>query len=113
LLKPLDLQTIVTRAVDVQRMQQIQNTRPHIEQQQFSQELQHQLELDQTKVIQTAASHEGEKIQKQSSDDASRQSTRRFRRFFGKKRTASGAEEANEPREASKTGTGQHLDIKI
>jgi hypothetical protein len=113
LLKPLDLQTIVTRAVDVQRMQQIQNTRPDIEQQQFSQELKHQFELNQTKVIQAAASHEGEKIQNQAFDDASRPPTHRYRRFFSKKKPVVGSEEEEEPSVAPKTGPGQHIDIKI
>jgi hypothetical protein len=109
LLKPLDLQTIITRAVDVQRMQQIQNTRPHIEQQQFSQELQHQFEKNQTKVAQTTASHEDEKIRNDSSEDSSRQSARHYRRFFGKKPI----ESKEEPELTLENGPGQHLDIKI
>lgn len=109
MLKPLDLQTVVTRAVDVQRMQQIQNTRPHIEQQQFSQELKHQFELNQTKVAQTIAPHEDEKIQNNFADDSARQSARHYRRFFDRKQP--------EPQEEQpltlETGPGQHIDIKI
>jgi hypothetical protein len=110
MLKPLDLQTIMTRAVDVQRMQQIHNTRPQIEQQQFSEELRHQFELHQSQVEQTAVAGENAKIQNHSGDDSKRQSTaRRFRRFFGKK--------PNEPEEELQVkdvnGPGQHIDIKI
>jgi hypothetical protein len=111
LLKPLDLQTVVTRAVDVQRMQQIQNTRPNIEQQQFSQELKHQVEKDRAKVVQTAASREGEKIQNDSFEDSSKQSTRRYRRFFGKKQIEPEAEE--EQAVTLENGPGHHIDIKI
>jgi hypothetical protein len=109
LLKSLDLQTVVTRAVDVQRMQQIQNTRPHIEQQQFSQELKHQFERDQTKVAQTTASQEDEKVQNHFFEDSSQQSTRHYRRFFGKKQPKPQEEQGP----TVENGPGQHLDIKI
>jgi hypothetical protein len=110
LLKPLDLQTIITRSGDVQRIQQIQNSRPHIEQQQFSHELRRQMEERQTMVEQTAVSTEEGKIRDNAAADAFRQSTRRYRRFFGKK-DPKNAEEPEQP--TLENGTGQHIDIKI
>jgi hypothetical protein len=110
LLRPLDLQTIVTRAVDVQRMQQIHNTRPQIEQQQFSEELRHQFEMHQTQVAHTAAAAEGAKIQEHGERDSRRQSSsRRFRRFFEKKPDQPEAEQSKR----TAVGPGQHIDIKI
>ncbi|HYH03234.1 MAG TPA: hypothetical protein VEC37_09045 [Bacillota bacterium] len=109
LLRPLDLQTIIPRSLDVQRLQQIQNQRPAIEQQQFSQELTHFYEERQNRVEQAVASSEGEKIRQDVSDDPSKQSAPRYRRFYGKKKPSD--EEQTEIRRPD--GPGQHIDIKI
>lgn len=109
MLKPLDLQTIIPRSVDVQRLQQIQNQRPVLEQQQFAQELTRFYAERQSRVEQTTASHEGEKIRRDGSDNSSKRSAQRYRRFYGRKK-AVGEEEEEVCRQ---NGTGQHIDIKI
>ena len=109
MLKPLDLQTIMPRSVDVQRLQQIQNDRPAIEQQQFSRELAHFFAARQTRVERLAPSNEGDKIRQDVSDDPAKQSSSRYRRFYGKKKATQ--EETAEAR--PQDGPGQHIDIKI
>ncbi|HEY8464773.1 MAG TPA: hypothetical protein VIM29_12350 [Bacillota bacterium] len=109
MLKPLDLQTIMPRSVDVQRIQQHQNTRPIMEQQQLTQELTYLYENRQNQVEQTVAAREDSKVRPDESDNpGKRRKGSNQKRFRSKK----------EPREESTrpdapAGPGQHIDIKI
>lgn len=105
--KPLDLQTMIPRSLDVQRIQHLQNTRPAMEQQQFFQEQNRLHQEDQKRVAAPATSAEGRKIGDQGPDGSGRQSNMRYRRFYKPTKT-----DGDDERRAE-NGTGQHIDVKI
>jgi hypothetical protein len=110
LLKPVDLQTIIPRSIDIQRVQQIHNLRPNHEQVQFARELLQVSKERQLKVNHTTATDEGTRIREDASDEPSKHSSPRYRRFNGKKRVS--AENA-QGEEDSGPEPGHHIDIKI
>lgn len=107
MLKPLDLQTMLPRSLDVQRLQQIQNTAPAIQQQQVSRELNQLHRESQNKVMAPPSSASGQAIKDEIPDGSARQSNLRYRRFYKKNKPKTESEDQNG------AGPGQHIDIKI
>jgi hypothetical protein len=110
LLKPVNLQTIIPRSLDVQRMQQINNLRFHLDQVQFAKEMLQSAEECQLKVNQTSAADEGTRIREDASDEPAKHSAPRYRRYNGKKRGAAAVESDEQEPEPE---PGHHIDIKI
>ncbi|MGE5580930.1 MAG: hypothetical protein ACM3X9_00140 [Bacillota bacterium] len=107
--KPLDLQTILPRTMDLQRIQQVQNSRPVVDQQEYSREALKQSQIRQERVEQNEASAEGNRVH----DDAfnnEKNRSRRYRRYSLKRKPQA---VADTPEQADDSERGQHIDIKI
>ncbi len=109
LLKPVDFQTLLPRTMDLQRIQQVQNIRPHVDQHEFSREAIRQSQERQEQVQQNDASKEGNRIHDDALDDHKNRE-RRYRRY-GQKPKKNSEEESLET--APDSERGQHIDIKI
>jgi hypothetical protein len=109
LLKPLDLQTIMPRTLDIQRIEQTHNSRPLVSQQEIFREAVKQSQERQEHVLKNEASAQGNRIY-DNSDDAERNRERRYRRYGQRKKTELTAKEHDQ---ADDSGRGQHIDIKI
>lgn len=110
--KPVDFQTIMPRSVDLQRIQQSENSRPVAEQQEFSRELLRRTQLRREQVQKSNAAGEGNRIREdqQEPEDQTGSGQPRSRRFRVKE---AASEESPETGEAVDTNRGQHIDIKI
>jgi hypothetical protein len=106
MLKPVDLQTIMPRSVDLQRVQQAQNNRVVTDQQDFSREL---FLRSQTKKVQIQNSEAATEQNKVQEDNAENRKRRNYRRFGQTKKVAADSEADNSPEE----GRGMHIDIKM
>lgn len=109
LLKPLDLQTIMPRTVDLQRMQQIASSRPITEQQDVSREIDKQSQLRQEQVQNNEASSNSNRIREEESDRRKKRE-RRYRHYNHDKKAHM---EENELDKEDDTDRGRHIDIKI
>jgi hypothetical protein len=109
LLKPLDLQVIMPRTLDIQRIEQTHNSRPLVSQQEISREAVKQSQQQQEQVLQNKTSSEANSIYDKS-DNSERNRGRRYRRFGQRKETDLNREKAEE---AVDTERGQHIDIKL
>lgn len=108
MLKPVDLQTIMPRSVDLQKVQQINNTRYITEQQAMEKQVIEESEHRQEQVQQGEASSEGNRIR-----DEQRQGERKGRRY---RRFSDESKQAEiETDEASNLDDkrGNIIDIKI
>ena len=104
--KPVDLQTIMPRTVDVQRIQHAHNSRSVTEQQDLSREFLKTSQELQEQIQQSRASEEGPRVR----DEADNQEKQKRRQ---KRRNPDG-KNAPPPEEAKiETECGRHIDIKI
>jgi hypothetical protein len=108
LLKPLDLQTIMPRTVDIQRIQQTHNSRPIVTQQETLRDAIKQSQEHQEQVQHNDASSMGKRIREDEDDDHNRE--RRYRRYGQRKKNDFKEEQ---PEEAIDSERGQHIDIKM
>jgi hypothetical protein len=108
MLKPVDLQTIMPRTVDLQRMQQTQNNRLVVAQQELEREMPRLSQVKQDTVQQGDASAEGNRIE----DDALDSQRRRDRRYRRSNQPKNAGQKA-EPEKLDDLERGQHLDITI
>jgi uncharacterized protein (DUF2344 family) len=110
LLKPLDLQTVMPRSMDLQRMQQIDQSRPVIIQQEESRDSVKQAQLRQEIVQTNEAIANPNRIHEQQEREQRRgHNNRRYNRFHNKPEKELAAEEEK----AADGQRGQHIDIKI
>lgn len=79
MLKPVDLQTIMPRSIDLQKIQQINNTRYITEQQSMEKQVIEESEHRQKQVQQGEASNEGNRIRDERRQGE--QKGRKYRRF--------------------------------
>jgi hypothetical protein len=108
MLKPLDLQTIMPRSVDVQRIQQVDKARPIAEQQEMSRETIKQTQLQQEQVQSNQASANNNRIR---DEEKHRNRGRNYRRFQNGREKPEEKEEITNRVVDSKRG--QHIDFKI
>lgn len=109
MLKPLDLQTIMPRSVDLQRMQHIDQVRPTAEQQEMSRETIQQTQLKQAQVQTNEATDNMNRIHDEDTErDKKRE--RRYRRFQNAQQHNESETETNP---AVDTKRGQHIDFKV
>jgi hypothetical protein len=108
MLKPLDLQTVMPRSVDLQRLQQVDQARPIAEQQEMSRETIRQTQLKQEQVQTNEASQNSNQIH---DEEKRRNRGRHYRRY------KDGREEPEKEEETTKQAVdskrGQHIDFKI
>jgi hypothetical protein len=109
LLKPLDLQTIMPRTVDLQRIQQTENSRPMLNQQETLREAVKQSQVRQEQVLHNETSSESNRIHEDNDNDE-RNRERRYRRYGKKKKPAIKEEQ---PEQANDSERGHNIDIKI
>lgn len=107
--KPLDLQTIMPRTLDIQRIEQIHNSRPLVSQQELSREAVKQSQQQREQVLQNKASSEGNSI-RDDNETPERDRERRYRRYGRKKKEDSNQEQIQA---VIDTKRGQHIDIKL
>ena len=108
MLKPVDLQTIMPRSFDLQKGQQVNNTRYITEQQEMAKQVIQESQQRKEQVQQGDPSSEGNRIR----DDQQPQERkdRKYRRFASaSKKQANEADEGLIP----DTGRGSVIDIKI
>lgn len=106
MLKPLDLQTIMPRSLDLQQLQHIDQTRPVTEQQEMSRETIKQTQLKQEQVQNNEASGNSRRIR----DEAKQQGRERhYRRFQNNEKKT----EEETTKQAVDLKRGQHIDFKI
>lgn len=108
MLKPVDLQTIMPRSVDLQKIQQMNNTRYITEQQEIEKQVIQESQQRQEQVQQSDASAEGNRIHDQRESEGHK--GRKYRRFSSDKK-----QEEKETDEASNLDQkrGNIIDIKI
>lgn len=108
MLKPVDLQTIMPRSIDLQKVQQVSNTRYISEQQAMEKQVVEEAKLRQEQVQQGAAAGEGNRIREEGQSGEGK--GRKYRRFKGQSK-----QEGTETDEASNLDTkrGNIIDIKI
>lgn len=107
-LKPLDLQTVLPRSVDIQRMQQIQYAQPVIDQQEVTREVVKRNQLKQEQIQNNQATAETNPIRTNENNPQNRE--RRYRRF---RQTRQGASQESESKTPAEPERGQHIDIKF
>jgi hypothetical protein len=108
MLKPLDLQTIIPRSVDLQRLQQIDQVRPVIDQQEMSRETIRQTQQKQEQVNNKEAPEDTNRIRDEDYD-SHRKRERRYHRFQDKKKL----EQEDAANQAVDSKRGQHIDFKV
>ncbi len=108
MLKPVDLQTIMPRSVDLQKIQQINNTRYITEQQDIAKQVVQESQHRQEQVQQSDASAEGNRIHDE--QQSRERKGRKYRRYNSGKK-----QEENDTDEASNLDQkrGNIIDIKI
>ncbi|HEX3044073.1 MAG TPA: hypothetical protein VHY08_04890 [Bacillota bacterium] len=108
MLKPLDLQTVMPRTMDLQKMQQVDHSRPVIQQQEESREGIKQAQLRQEIVQTNEAIANPNRIHDQEGEQRRGHSNRRYNRFHNKPEKEVPTEE-----KAVDGQRGQHIDIKM
>lgn len=108
MLRPLDLQTVLPRSVDIQRMQQIQYAQPVIDQQEVTREVVKRNQLKQEQIQGNQAAAETNPIR--ANENHSQHRERRYRRF---RRTQRGASQEAESQTPAEPERGRHIDIKF
>ena len=108
MLKPVDLQTIMPRSIDLQKVQQISNTRYISEQQALEKQVIEEAEDRQKQVQQADAAGEGNRIRKEGQSGEGK--GRKYHRFKDQSK-----QEETEADEASNLDNkrGNIIDIKI
>lgn len=109
MLKPLDLQTVMPRSMDLQRMQQIDHSRPVIQQQEDNRDSVKQAQLRQEIVQTNEALADPNRIHEQEAERGRGRNNRRYNRFHNKSEKELAAEEEK----ALDGKRGQHIDIKM
>lgn len=108
MLKPLDLQTVMPRSVDLQRIHQADQARPIADQQEMSRETIKQTQLKQEQVQQNEAPEYGNRIR---DEEKHKNRGRHYRRFHdGQDKEKEEEEKANQAVDSKR---GQHIDFKI
>lgn len=105
MLRPVDLQTIFPRSLDVQKVQEIRSNRPIADHQEFSRELVQQTQIQRGKVQKSDPSAEEDKINDDHQNDKKRQS--KYKRFAEPSKKQETEEKSNDPER------GQHIDFKV
>lgn len=107
-LKPVDLQTIMPRSIDLQKVEQVNNTRYITEQQEVSKEVVRESQLRQEQVQQGEAAGEGNRIR--DNQQPEERKGRKYRHYSSDQK-----HKENETDEASNLDTkrGNMIDIKI
>lgn len=108
MLKPLDLQTIMPRSVDLQRTQQADQVRPIADQQEMSRETIKQTQLKQEQVQQNNPSEYSNRIH---DEEKQRNRGRHYRRFKDDRDKEKDEEE--KAKQVVDSKRGQHIDFKI
>jgi len=106
LLKSVDLQTIFPRSLDIQKVEEVRNNRPNVDQQAFTKELSHQSQLNQVQVQSSNSSEKENKIH--DPDERGKKRQAKYRRDAGPKRKEERPEEPVED-----TNRGQLIDFKF
>lgn len=105
MLKPVDLQTMVPRSMDVQKVQGVHHNRPVVDHHEFHRQLMQQSQLQQEKVQRNEASSEGRTVRREGSEKEKRRN-QKYTRF----RTVAKEEPEDELQDNQR---GTHIDIKI
>jgi hypothetical protein len=108
MLKPLDLQTIMPRSMDLQRIQQMDQVRPIADQQEMSRETIRQTQLRQEQVYTKEAPANPNRIRDEDNDKR-RNHERRYRRYLDKEKSDQGKDEMNQAVDSKR---GVHIDFK-
>lgn len=108
MLKPVDLQTIMPRSIDLQKVEQVSNTRYISEQKAMEKQIVEEAKHRQEQVQQGDATGEGNRIRED--DQSGEGKGRKYRRFKDQSK-----QEETELNEASNLDTkrGNIIDIKI
>jgi hypothetical protein len=109
LLKPLDLQTVMPRTVDLQKIQHVDQNRPVIQQQEENRDTVKQAQLRQEVVQTNEALANPNRIHDQEGERRRGHSNRRYNRFHNKPEK----EVPGEEEKAVDGHRGQHIDIKM
>ncbi len=106
MLKPVDMHTVFSRSFDLQKVEQVQKSRPVTEQHQFAKDFQHFASLHQTQVQAGNSSAKGNSIRHDESD-SNPQKKSKYRRYH-----KPNSKDEESPSETSEEQIG-HIDIKI
>lgn len=104
MIKPVDVQTIYPRSMDVQKVQEVDLNRPGLDQHTFAREMTQQSQQRQIQVPTNNASDAGNTIHQDLSEKEKRRRNSKARSGDKKKTT--------EP-ELPDTGRGHHIDFKV
>lgn len=107
--KPLDLQTMLPRSLQLQKIQLVQNVRPISEQQEATREMQARVKKREETVPKSNETAAQSRI-RNNADEQPKQREYRLRRFYKPK---VGQNEIEENDEISESERGQHIDFKI
>ncbi|HBE80483.1 MAG TPA: hypothetical protein DDW65_22270 [Firmicutes bacterium] len=107
MLKPLDLQTIMPRTIDIQRIQQTHNSRPIVTQQETLRDAIKQSQVHQEQVQHNDASSKDKSIH---DDEDTQNRERRYRRYGQRKKNDFKDEQSDQVIDSER---GQHIDIKM
>ncbi|TCL66571.1 hypothetical protein EDC14_1015114 [Hydrogenispora ethanolica] len=108
MLKPVDLQTIMPRTFELEKVQQTHNSRPVVDQHEFAKEMLRQSQLFKAQVQQGNESAAGQTIQ-QNNPEKQKSNGRRYRRFNNKTQSVA----LEQPEETVDQERGHLIDIKI
>ncbi len=110
MLKPVDLQTVMPRSFELQKVQQTHNIRPALEQHEFAKEMDRLAQQQKVQVQQGSGSAAGQIIEEEN-PERQKNNGRRYRRFQAK--NSDNSEAVNSAEDSVSEERGRLIDIKI
>lgn len=108
MLKPVDMQVIVPRSLDIQKIQSVDQNRPNQDQQIFAKEMMLQSRLQQGQIQKSDSSGEGNRVG-QDSPEKEKKRGLKYNRFQNQRKKQAEAD----LEKSLDSGRGQHIDFKI
>ncbi|HOP75160.1 MAG TPA: hypothetical protein PLC07_08940 [Bacillota bacterium] len=109
MLKPVDLQTMVPRSMDVQKVQGVQHNRPATDHFEFHRQLIQQSQIQQEQVQRNESSSKGRTIRREDSEKEKRRNLK-----YSRSRTGAKVEpEAENQDELRDEQRGTHIDVRF
>jgi len=112
MLKPIDLQSMLPHSLNVQRIQELQNNRTVVEQQQFSKELLQQVQTRQNQVPKNEATIRNNQIRNNESNEGRKRQLKYRRTLQKNEDSKEKAEETTKPKKLDEQ-RGNHIDVKV
>lgn len=108
MLRPVDMQVIVPRSLDIQKIQSVDQNRPNWDQQNFAKEMMVQSQLQQGQIQKSSSSGEGNRVGQDSPEKEKKRSLK-YNRFQNQRKK----QEQEELEKLLDTERGQHIDFKV